>query len=112
MVALGGVRASRAHAGPLALLLHQLPEALVVDRQPLLLEQLSREVVGEAERVVELEGVLGVDPRRALRLRALDQLREQPGALLERAAEALLLRGEPLLDRVALALAAPGRRRP
>ena len=59
---LGAVRGGGAGAGPLALLLHQLLEAAVVDREALLGEQLLGQVVGEAVGVVELEGVRGVDP--------------------------------------------------
>ena len=99
---LGAVRGGGAAAGPLALLLHQLLEAAVVDREALLGEQLLGQVVGEAEGVVELEGVLGVDPRGPLPLRLGDQLLEQLGAALEGAAEALLLVGDPALDRLAL----------
>ena len=62
--------------------------------------------IGKAERVVQLEGVQRRDrgvggvgfPR------ALDDVLEQLRALLEGAAEALLLRARPAHDRVALAL--------
>ena len=56
----------------------------------------------EAEGVVQREGIL---PRRSPASPppgAVDQLVEQPGALLQRAPETLLLGGEPLLDRLAL----------
>ena len=102
MAILGAVRGGGAAARPLALFLHQLLEAAVVDREALLGEQLLGQVVGEAEGVVELEGVLGVDPRGPLLLRLGDQLLEQLGAALEGAAEALLLVGDPALDRLAL----------
>ena len=49
--------------------------------------------IREAEGVVQPEGVLGADPSTAAPARALDQLVEQLRALLERAAEALLLGG-------------------
>ena len=94
--------APAARARHLARLLHKLLEALVVHRQALLREQLLRELVGEAVGVVQPERVLRVHPRGLVALRALDDLREQALALLERAAEALLLRRRPLLDRVAL----------
>ena len=61
------VRARRPHSRPLALLLHQLVEAGVVDGEALFLEELPGEVVGKAKGVVKLEGVLGGDPRGALR---------------------------------------------
>ena len=85
-----------------ALLLHQLLEALVVDREPLLGEQLLGQVVGEAVGVVELEGVLRVDPRGAVLVRMADQVREHLRAALERAAEALLLVADPAHHGVAL----------
>ncbi len=91
-----------AGAGALALRLHQRLEALVVDRETLLGEQLLRQVVGEAVGVVQAEGVLGVDPGRALRLRVGDQLGEQLGAAVERAPEALLLVVDPPHHGVAL----------
>ena len=65
-------------------------------------QQLARQVVGKAEGVVQLEGVVGVDPRGAAAFAPVDQVAEQLGALLERAAEALLLGRQPLVDRVAL----------
>ena len=92
-----GARA--AGARDLAGALHQLLEALVVNRQALLGEQLLGHLVGEAEGVVELEGVLGGDPGRLLGPGPLDQLGQQPLTLVERAAEALLLRLGPALDR-------------
>ena len=52
---------------------------------------------------MQLEGVLGGHPRGAVCLRALDHLGEQPLALLERAAEALLFGAGPALDRGPLA---------
>ena len=62
MVILGAVRGGGSHPRPGALLLHQLLEALVVHREPLLGEQLLGEVVGESVGVVQLEGFLRVDP--------------------------------------------------
>ena len=93
MVVLGAVRGRGSHPGARALLLHQLLEALVVYREPLLGEQLLGQVVGEAVGVVELEGVLRVDPGGAVLVRMADQVREHLRAALERAAEALLLVG-------------------
>ena len=62
----GGPRSRARWRSPIrarcALLLHQLLEALVVDREALLGEQLLGQVVGEAVGVVQLEGVRGVDP--------------------------------------------------
>jgi len=94
--------AGRGRPRTLALLLHQLVEARVVHRETLLVEQLAGEVVGKAVRVVQAEGVARVDPRGAAGPGLVDQLREQLRALLERAAEALLLGGQPAVDRVPL----------
>src|SRR5438128_7566963 len=91
-------------ARPLSLLVHQLVEAGVVDCEPLLLEQLLGQVVGEAVGVVKLEGILGGDPGSALALRTRDHLSQEPGALLERVPEALLLCGKPFVNRAPLAL--------
>ena len=63
-----------AAARHLAGTLHQLLEALVVHREPLLGQQLLRHLVGEAEGVVQLEGVLRGHPRGLVRLGALDHL--------------------------------------
>ena len=97
-------RARAAGARGLARALHQLLEPLVVHREALLGEQLLGHLVGEAEGVVQLEGVLRRDPGGAVRLRLCDQLVQQALALLERAAEALLLGARPALDRGPLAL--------
>jgi hypothetical protein len=88
----------------LAGLLHQLLEALVVHRQALLGEQLPRHLVGEPVGVVQLEGVLGRDPGGLLLLRAPDEVRQEPLALLQCAPEALLLGARPALDGGPLAL--------
>jgi hypothetical protein len=56
---LGAAGPAHARARDLAGALHELLEALVVDRQAFLCEQLLRELVGEAEGVVKLEGILG-----------------------------------------------------
>ena len=99
---LGAVRRRRAHPGAGALLLHQLLEALVVDREALLGEQLLRQVVGEAVGVVQPERVGGVDPRGLLLARALDQLAQHLAAAVERPAEALLLVADPAHHGLAL----------
>ena len=91
-----------AAAGPLALLLHQLLESLVVDAEPALGDQLAGQVVGEAVGVVELEGVLGGDPRGAGGERVGDQPVEELAAAVEGAAEALLLGADPAHDRLPL----------
>ena len=62
MRVLGAVRGRRPGAGAGPLFLHQLGEAVVIDRQALLGEQLLGQVVREAVGVVQLEGVFGVDP--------------------------------------------------
>ena len=98
----GALAAARARH--LARLLHQLSEAVVVHRQALLREQLLRQFVREAIGVMQPERVLGVHPRGFGLLRAHGDLGQEPLALRERAAEALLLGAGPLLDRVALAL--------
>src|SRR5439155_23937566 len=102
VLVLAAVGSRGPRASTLALLFHQLFEPRVVDREPLLLEQLPGEVVWEPVRVVKLERVLRRHPRRALGLRAVDHLAQEPGALLEGTAEALLLGGEPLVDHLAL----------
>ena len=99
---LGAVRGGGADPSALALLLHQLLEAPVVDREALLGEQLLGQVVGEAVGVVQLEGVGGVDPGGAGLLGLGDQPLEQLAAALQRAAEALLLVADPAGDRLAL----------
>ena len=96
-------RAGRA-ARALALLIHQGLEALVVDGEALFGEQLLGQVVREAVGVVQAKGVLGVDPRGRVPLRIGDQLRQQLGPAVERAAEALLLVGNPAHDRIPLGL--------
>ena len=102
MAVLGAMRSRGAYPGSLALLLHQLLEARVVDREPLLGEQLLGQVVGEAVGVVELEGVGGVDPGGVGVLGLDHQPIEQLGAALQGTAEALLLVADPAGDRLAL----------
>ena len=102
VVVLRAVRGGGPHPGARALLLHQLLEALVVDREALLGEQLLGQVVGEAVGVVEPEGVLGVDPRGSVLVRVADQVREHLRAAVERAAEALLLVADPAHHGLAL----------
>jgi hypothetical protein len=97
-------RPRAAPARDVARLLHQLLEALVVNRQALLGKQLLGHLVGEAVGVVEAEGVLGRNPGRLLLLRLRDQLGEQPLALVQRPSEALLLGPRPALDGRPLAL--------
>ena len=76
------VAAAGAGAGSLPLLLHQPFEPFLVDTQPLLGDHLEGQVDGEAEGVVEGEGVMRCDSLRSLITRACDQLIEHPGALL------------------------------
>ena len=102
MAVLGAVGGGGADAGALALLLHQLLEAAVVDREALLGQQLLGQVVGEAVGVVQLEGVGGVDPGGAGLLGLGDQLLQQLGPALQRAAEALLLVADPARNRLPL----------
>ncbi len=96
------MRGGGADAGTLALLLHQLLEAAVVDREALLGEQLLGQVVGEAVGVVQLEGIGRVDPGGARLARLGDEALEQLAAALQRAAEALLLVADPAGDRLPL----------
>ncbi len=102
MVVLGAVRGGGPHPGALALLLHQLLEALVVHGQALLREQLLGQVVGEPVGVVQAEGVPRLDPGGPLALRPLDQLVEHLRAAVEGAAEALLLVAGPAPHRLSL----------
>ena len=89
---------ARAGPGDLPGAVHQLLEALVVDGEPLLREQLLRHLVWKAVGVVELERVLRGHPGRALLARGVHQLGQQPLSLSERAPEALLLGPRPALD--------------
>ena len=68
-------------------------------------DDLERQVDGETVGVVQQEGVGAGDPLGARVAGALDQLVEPLQALLERAAEALLLSGQPLADQIAPARA-------
>jgi hypothetical protein len=97
-----GRRRRAAAACPRALFVHQRLEALVVDRQALLGQELLGQVVREAVGVMEAEGILGVDPGRLRLLSLGDELREQLGPAVQRAAEALLLVADPAHDQVAL----------
>ena len=92
----------RTGSRPLALLVHQYLEALLVDSEAGLGNELERQVDREPVRVVQQERVGGRDPLIAGLAGLLDQLGQPLEALLERPAEALLLGLEPLLDRVAL----------
>ena len=112
MLVLGAVRGGGADPRPLALLLHQLLEALVVDREALLGEQLLGQVVGEAIGVVELEGVLGIDPGGLDAFACSISSLEQLGAAVERAAEALLLVANPAQRWSRARRRAPDRPRP
>src|SRR3954470_17438983 len=81
--------------GPGALLVHQARELLVArERDTALRGDLARQVDREAVGVVQPEGVLAGD------LAPREQVVEQARALLERAAEALLLGAHPLQDRL------------
>ena len=74
VVVLRAVRGRGPHPGARALLLHQLLEALVVDGEALLGQQLLGQVVREAVGVVEPERVLCVDPRGPVLMRVADQV--------------------------------------
>ena len=91
-----------AAAGALALFVHQCLEALVVDAETALGDELAGQVVGESIGVVELEGILGGDPRRACVSGLAEQPIEELAAAIERVAEALLLVVDPAHDRLAL----------
>ena len=99
MAVLRAVGGRGADTGTLALLLHQLLEAGVVDREAALGKQLLGQVVREAVGVVELEGLGRVDPGRLARLGIGHQPLEQLAAPLQGAAEALLLVADPARDR-------------
>ncbi len=92
-----------AGAAALALVAHQALEALLVDAEPVLGGDLERQLEREAERVVQLEGLVGADALLAALLRARDEVVEQLGALLERAPEPGLLGLQPAVDELALA---------
>ena len=77
-------------AGALALLVHEVPEALLVHGHVLLRGDLAREVEREAVGVVQLEGDLGGQLRAGV-AGAAQRLLEDAHALVERAPEAHLL---------------------
>ena len=77
-------------AGALALLVHEVTEALLVDGHVLLGGDLAREVEREAVGVVQLEGDLGGELRARVAGTA-QRLLEDAHALVERAPEAHLL---------------------
>ena len=92
----------RRRASCAALLVHQRLEAVLVNAEAVLGDELEREVEREAVRVVQQESVGGGDPLAPSSAARADQLVEQRAALLQRAPEALLLGGEPLVHRLAL----------
>ena len=102
VVVLRAVRVRDPHPRARPLLLHQLLEALVVDRESLFGQQLPGQVVRKAVGVVEPEGVLRVDPRGSVLVRVADQVPDHLHAPVEGAAEALLLVHSPAEHGVAL----------
>ena len=92
---LGGHFLRRA-LGALALFGHQGLEPIVVDLQTGVGRELARELLGEAEGVVQLEHDVTGEPLLARRL--LDLRLEQGHPLPERAGEPALLRARDLLD--------------
>ena len=98
-----GARPAAARPRDLPRLLHQLLEALVVDGQAVVGKELLGHLVGKAVGVVQAEGVLSRDPGGVLRTGLGDKVGEQALALLQRAAEALLLGARPALDGLPLA---------
>ena len=77
-------------SGADALLLHERVEAVLIDRHPLLGDHLLRQVEREAVGVIELEGVGPGEHALPRRLVALEQLREDLHAGVDRLAEVLL----------------------
>ena len=110
VMVLGAVSGGRPHPGARALLLHQLLEALVVDRESLLGEQLLGQVVREAVGVVQLEGVLRVDPRGAVLVGVADQVREHLLCPARACGRSSPPRRRPSASRCLARRPAPGRR--
>ena len=90
--------------GPLALLAHQVREALAVDLEPLLGGHLQGQVDREAVGVVQLERLVAREGRPAALLGARHGGVEDRGAGREGAPERLLLRVRDLRDAVEAAL--------
>ena len=84
-----------------ALLVHQRLE-VALDREPLGVQQLARELVGKAERVVQAEDLARRHARARGLARLIDQLLQCADALLQSASERLLFGGEPVLDHALL----------
>ena len=84
--------------GPLLLLLHQLPEALLVHGHALLGHHLRRQVDGEAKGVIQPEGVRTGKHLLALGLVLGQQVGEDLHAAVDGAAEILLLGADDLGD--------------
>ena len=89
-------------AGALALRLHQLGKAGLIDGEILLGDELLRQLEREAIRVVQQEGVSSGQRGAALGADARDALFELRGAGLEGAQKALLLTAEDADDVVAV----------
>ena len=85
-------------ARPRALVVHQRLEAGLVDAEPMLGDDLERQVDREAVGVVQQERVGGGDSLVVVLARLGDQLVQALETLLQRAAEALLLGGQPAAD--------------
>ena len=84
--------------GPLALLLHELAEALLIQGHPLLGHHLHGQVHGEAVGVVELEGVGSGEDLLALGLVALQHITEDLQAAVDGLGKVLLLHPDDLGD--------------
>ena len=91
-------------SGALLLLLHECAVSVLVDLQPGFLCDLARKVNGEAEGVVELEGVGAGKGICALRLGVCDDAGENSESGVYGSVEALLLLDDDLEDIVALGL--------
>ena len=89
--------------GPLALLLHQLVERLLVQGHALLLHHLQGQVHGEAVGVVQFEGVLAGEHLLPLLLVLGEHVVENPQAAVDGLGEVLLLHPDDLGD-IVLAL--------
>ena len=102
MLAAGALPAARAGPRPRALPLHQRLKARLVDTEVMLGDDLQGHVDRESVGVVQQEGVGAGDALGAGVAGALDQLVEPAQTQFQRAAEAVLLGGQPAVHELAL----------